>query len=166
VRPGDHGLSIDHGFIPPQRPALSPLRTKRTMANWLQDVANLIAVATAAVPWHVFVFVAVAIYIAWRVWPRVYGVFHLGTQLERLLDGQRMLVHEVLPASYLRLTPIHRARAERAIQRCVLLCNISDSSSFSLYPVSPSTSSIIKLDTLRFLLLAGSNILLKRSACS
>jgi hypothetical protein len=89
------------------------------MANWLQDVANFVVVATAAVPWHVFVFVAVAIYIAWRVWPRVYGILHLGTQMERLLDERRTLVDQVFPTKYRHLTPTTKIWAKGVIQRCI-----------------------------------------------
>jgi hypothetical protein len=148
-------------------PALSPLRTNRTMANWLQDVANFVAVATAAVPWHVIVFVAVAIYIAWRVWPRIYGILHLGTQMERLLDERRTLVEEDFPARYHRLAPATVTWAEGAIERCVLYPCILDKSSFSFHPGSPLLLEDAKLVTVRCLLfeLAGSSTLLKSSTC-
>jgi hypothetical protein len=138
------------------------------MANWLQEVANLLAIVTAAVPWHVFVFVAVAIYIAWRVWPRVYGILHLGTQMERLLDERRTLLEEDFPARYQHLDPATVTWAEGAIERCVLYPWILDSFLFSFYPGSPPLLADAKLVTVRCLLfkLGGSSTLLRCSACT
>jgi hypothetical protein len=141
------------------------------MANWLQEVANIVAVVTAAVPWHVFVFVAVAIYIAWRVvdWRRVYGMFHLGTQMERLLGEWRTLVEQDFPARDDRLDDATVTWAEGAIERCIFYPWILDSFSFSFsfYPGSPPLLADAKLDTVRCLPfeLAGSSTLLRSSAC-
>ena len=97
------------------------------MANLLDDAANIVTVVRGLVG------LALAV-TAWLAvdWRRVYGVFHLGTQMERLQDGWRTLFHGVFPTRYRHLTPDTIAWAEGAIAGYVL----------SLYHRSTSSHSI------------------------
>jgi hypothetical protein len=85
------------------------------MANLLDDGANIVTVARGLVG------LALAV-TAWLAvdWRRVYGVFHLDTQMERLQDEWHILFHGVFPARYHQLTPATIAWAEGAIAGCVL----------------------------------------------
>ena len=102
------------------------------MANWLQNAADIVAIVTALVSWRGFVGVALAV--AWFAVDRrrrVYSLLHLGTQMNRLQHEQFILVNEVLPDNYLRLTPAIRTRATGAVNRYIYPLCMRDSFSFS-----------------------------------
>ena len=104
------------------------------MANWLHNAADIVAIATALVSWRGFVGLALAV-IAWLAvdWRKVSNQLRLQTQIKRLQHEQTIMVDEVLPDNYLRLTPAARTRAEGAIHRCVLCFGIIDN--FSSYSI-------------------------------
>ena len=85
------------------------------MTNLLDDAANIVTVVRGLVG------LALAV-TAWLVvdWRRVYGVVHLGTEMERLQDEWHTLFHGVSPTRYRHLTPATIAWAEGAIAGCVL----------------------------------------------
>jgi hypothetical protein len=91
------------------------------MANWLQNAADIVAIATALVSWRGFVGLALAV-TAWLAvdWRKVYNLLRLRTQIKRLQHEQTILVDDVLPDNYLRLIPAARTRAEGAIHTYVL----------------------------------------------
>jgi hypothetical protein len=92
------------------------------MPDWLHSVADIIAITIALVSgsWRGFLGLALAV-VAWLAidWRKVYGVFHLGTQMKRLQNERRTLVDQVFPDIYPDLTPTTRAWAEGVIQRSV-----------------------------------------------
>jgi hypothetical protein len=85
------------------------------MANLLDDAASIVTVVRGLVS------LALAV-TAWLAvdWRRVYGMFRLGTQMERLQDEWHTLFHGVFPARYRHLNPATIARVEGAIAGCVL----------------------------------------------
>jgi hypothetical protein len=95
------------------------------MANWLHSAADTVAIVIALVSWRGFLGLALAV-VAWLAidWRKVYGVFHLGTQMKRLQDERRTLVDEILPDKYPHLTPTTRTRAEGVIQMSVYHLNL------------------------------------------
>jgi hypothetical protein len=143
------------------------------MPNWLHSVADIIAITIALVSesWRGFLGLVLAV-VAWLAIDRhkVYGAFHLGTQMKRLQDERRTLVDQVFPDIYPDLTPTTRAWAEGVIQRSVIHLNLYARRLLilSFYLVSPLLLTNVKLDTVRFLLfkLAGSSMLLRCSACT
>jgi hypothetical protein len=113
-------LSWLHTFTTTPNPLIP--QTDYKMPNWLHSVADIIAITIALVSesWRGFLGLALVV-IAWLAidWRKVYGVFHLGTQMQRLQAERRTLVDQVLPDKYPDLTPTTRAWAEDVIQRSV-----------------------------------------------
>jgi hypothetical protein len=117
------------------------------MANWLQNAADTVAIATAPVSWRGFFGLALAVIIWLAIdWRKVYGIFHLGTQMNRLHHEQFILVSEVLPVNYRRLTPATVIWAKGAILRWVLYV-LTAFHSHSFYLVSALMSSTVTLNT-------------------
>jgi hypothetical protein len=109
------------------------------MANWLQNAANIVAIATVLVSWRGFIGLALAV--AWFAVDRRHGVYNLlrlGTQMNRLQHEQFILVNEVLPDNYLRLTPAIRTRATGAVNRYVYPLDLCILDSFSFFSHSNS----------------------------
>jgi hypothetical protein len=91
-----------------RRSTLASLRTKRKTANLLDDAANIVTVVRDLV--------SLAPAVTAVDWRRDYGLFRLSAQMERLQNGRRVMINEVLRGSFLFLTP--RTRTE-GVYRCV-----------------------------------------------
>jgi hypothetical protein len=117
------------------------------MVNWLQNAADVVAIATALVSWHGFFGLALAV-IVWLPidWRKVYGIFDLGTQMDRLHHEQSILISEILPVNYRRLTPATVIWANSAILRWVFFV-LTASHSHSFYLVSAMRFTTVTLNT-------------------
>jgi hypothetical protein len=105
------------------------------MSNWLENAADILAIATALVSWRGFVGLALAI--AWAAvdWRNLYRRFQLGTQMKKLQHEQRVLKTKVFSNNYLRLAHTSRDRVRGAINLCVLfLLLLEDDFSLCITP--------------------------------